>query len=104
MVPTPELDRLALISDKSQAIGDFLEWSRMTLCKPHEHEPECYAGAQRPQCGLAEGEFVPVMRPIRKLLAEYFDIDEQKCEDEKRAILDELQGRLVVKEMKPGAA
>ncbi len=91
VVATPEHDKLKLISGKSQAIGDFLEWTRATLCTTHEHADNCRGDSGRLMCGLSSGEYEEVRTPIRKLLAQYFDIDEQKLEDEKVAMLDAIR-------------
>lgn len=72
----PEHDKLKKISHLSQAIHDFLEWcegKNVYLMKEH---PENY--------GPAWYEWVD----LRKLLAEHFEIDLSKIEDEKRAMLD----------------
>lgn len=91
IVPTPEHDKLRLIAPKSQAIGDFLEWSRATLCVPHHHAENCRSDSGWLMCGLHEGDYEEVRTPIRKLLANYFEIDEQKLEDEKLAMLEAIR-------------
>ncbi len=88
-----EHDKLRAIADKSQAIGDFLEWTRGTLCEVHHHTKECRGRGRAPECGLSEGDFTPIRRSIVDQLAEYFDIDQQRLDDEKRAMLDELRRR-----------
>lgn len=88
----PEHNKLKAISDKSQAIGDFIEWTRASLCVPHHHEDHCRSDdTGRLMCGMSEGEYEELRTPIRKLLADYFGIDEQRLEDEKRAMLEELR-------------
>jgi hypothetical protein len=71
-----EHERLSLVKDKSQAIGDFVEWMG------HKGISLCH---------VRHGEYIPVYAPITKLLAEYFDIDENKLEREKRQILAEIR-------------
>lgn len=75
----PEHRKLTKIADKSQAIGEFMDWlgqeKGYTLAKWSERE----------------NELVPQNRPIRYLLAEYFDIDENKIEAEKRQMLQALR-------------
>lgn len=72
----PEHEKLKLIKDKSQAIGEFLEW----------------LGAEK---GLhvaqwiSEHRLMPANYSTEKLLAEFFDIDLDKLEDEKRAMIEE---------------
>jgi len=75
MTNFPEHNKLRAISDKSQAIFDFLEW--------------CEA-----QHGLSlrdHGGYIK--KSVRDLLAEHFDIDQQKLEEEKLAMLEELRSR-----------
>lgn len=64
----PEHDKLHAIHDQSQQIGMFLDWL-------HETYPE--ESAELPR--------------ITKLLAEYFEIDENKLEEEKRRMLDKCR-------------
>jgi hypothetical protein len=75
----PEHAKLANVSDKSQAIGEFLEWieqeKNLTLCKPI---PKGEEGA---------GQFWPHFTPVQTLLAEFFDINLTVLEQEKRAML-----------------
>lgn len=74
----PEHEKLAAIKDKSQAIGGFLEWLEeqgITLCTLPENSDY----------------FVPCHMPIQQRLAKYFDIDLNKLEQEKQAMLEELR-------------
>lgn len=71
----PEHDRLAAVNDKTQTIGEFLEWAGSTgvlLCEiaPDDH-------------------FYPVGDTMT-LLAEWAGIDRDRLEDEKRQMLDEM--------------
>lgn len=82
----PEHDKLSAIADQSQAIGEFMEWLKDG------------ARPQQPRLFLAhyvEGEEcpVPLHTPTEDLLAEYFEIDQSKLEQEKRAMLDSLRAR-----------
>lgn len=90
----PEHDKLHAIADKSQACGEFFEWlgsNEWTLCEVHSHtnceRDECGFWA----CGLDKGEYFPVRLSLNKLLAEFFDIDQDKLEAEKLAMLAELR-------------
>ena len=75
----PESEKLLAIKDKSQIIGEFLDWLRseqeVTLCTLDE----------------SEDQFYPVFVSIEDLLAEYFGIDLQKVEQEKVALLEALR-------------
>ena len=65
---TTECDRLHAVKNRSQTIGEFLDWLK------DEYEI-----------------FLP--KSITNLLAEYFDIDLKRVERERRAILKELRKR-----------
>ena len=70
--PYTEHAKLAKISDKSQVIGAFLEWL------PHGG----YVLARNEPDGI-----IPTW-DIQGVLAKYFGIDQDKLENEKRAMLD----------------
>jgi hypothetical protein len=75
----PEHEKLAKVKDRSQACGEFLEWltseGGFVLCKY-----------------VKDRVFpVPASVSIADLLARFFKIDQKKIEDEKRAMLAELQ-------------
>lgn len=71
---TPECDKLSKIASQSQICGEFLEWlrERYTLVR-------------------LDDEWIPdrcdKIISTKKLLAEFFDIDTEKLEQEKMAIL-----------------
>jgi predicted RNA binding protein YcfA (HicA-like mRNA interferase family) len=72
----PEHEKLAAISDKSQEIGEFLDWLQKQgwhLARYHGHHLRT------------------VHKPITSLLASYFEIDEGVLESEKRQMLDALR-------------
>ena len=73
----PEHEKLGKIKDQSQAIGEFLEWLRVEkeyrICI---YDPADY------------DHYFPVFTSTNDLLAEYFDIDQNKLESEKREMLD----------------
>jgi hypothetical protein len=81
VVKTPECDKLLAVSDKSQTLADFLEWLR------HDRRPSLVL------CELDEprDEFYPSRLGIEQLLAEYFHIDLNKVEDERRALLEAIR-------------
>jgi hypothetical protein len=76
--PTPELDKMKAVHEKSQAIGEFIDVflseKHIVLCESHP----------------TEGYF-PVTTSIERLLAEHFGIDLNKCESERRAILKHIR-------------
>lgn len=79
--PWPEHTKLKAISDKSQAIGEFVEWLEGKGIHLAEYEQE-YRGDHR---------MFTIQTPITKLLAEFFDIDQDKIEAEKQAMLDAMR-------------
>ena len=80
----PEHDKLRAISGKSQAIGEFLDWLG---AEKHWFLAE-WDGIKR-----ADGDerAWPASYSITKLLAEFFEIDLDKIEAEKRAMLEALR-------------
>lgn len=94
VAPYPEHDKLRAVKDRSQIIGDFLSWLQeeqsVVLAKTHRHNANCVEEGDR-VCGVESNQLVPEFRSIPKWLAQYFDIDEAKLEEEKRAMLDELR-------------
>jgi hypothetical protein len=75
----PEHEKLKAIKHQSQIIGEFIEWmghQGLTVCE------------------LAEGKYDSHYYPTTKrlptqLLAEFFEIDENRLEKEKQQMLDE---------------
>lgn len=85
MATYPEHEKLHAISDKSQAIGGFVDWL--------SQEKKIHLG----QWGTCLDEFCqedslhPVHTDIQDLLAEFYDIDRDKLEDEKQTMLREIR-------------
>ncbi len=94
----PECARARAVMPKSQVIGEFLDWlqtdKKVHLCAMHEHTNDCKAwrgGAYRIICDFHDGQYTPFSYTIEKLLAEFFHIDLNKMENEKRALLDHIR-------------
>jgi hypothetical protein len=88
-IDTPECDRLLAVREKSQVIGEFLDWLRekgWVIATGHAHDDTCYIDGKR-FCGAVEGDLVRVLFNTEKLLAEFFGIDLEKVERERRALL-----------------
>lgn len=86
-VKYPECEKLKKVSEESNKIGAFLDWlmneKYIHLCtyeEAHEIDDE----------DLSEG-YYGINRTIEDLLAEYFEIDMDKVEKERRQILEKLQ-------------
>lgn len=92
----PECERLHEVAPESQKIGEFLEWLKchkgLMLAKYHTHSDGCYDDDDDRVCGYRSDDLEPVHNPTEKLLAEYFKIDLDKVENERRALLDYLRG------------
>ena len=74
----PESDKVAAVSKESQACGEFLDWLKQ------EKKLEL--------CEREGGEWLPTFCPTQRLLEEFFGIDPNKLEAERRAMLDEMRG------------
>ncbi len=82
----PEHEKLKLISGKSQAIGEFLDWLEGGLATTTSRRSVGLAWVP-PGESLIRWYHVPKTR----LLAEFFDIDHERLEDEKMAILESIR-------------
>lgn len=79
-VPTPELDKMLAVKDRSQAIGEFIDGAPYYLAEYVTYDD-------------IEGERLAVVqKPIEQILADWFGIDLAKCEDERRLLLASLNG------------
>ena len=115
MAEYPEHDKLCAIKDQSQAIGAFIEWMGehgYHICeRTHAVSESANQVIEAPEPGTwqrkrlgdrfcdllgalidANTIYWPTTKRLpNALLAQYFDIDEDKLETEKRAMLDELR-------------
>ena len=99
----PEHEKLKVIADTSQAIGEFLDWlqaeRKISLTEWREWEeekPQFMAthqgvGSLDDTVMVKRKEYVPIYTSISKLLAEFFKIDLNKIEEEKRAMIKMLR-------------
>jgi hypothetical protein len=78
--PYPECTKLASHREEAQIIGDFLS-----------HLPNGYQLGEwyKPE-GYYEAALFPVAKPIEQILADYFNIDMDKVEAERRQMLAAL--------------
>lgn len=75
----PEHEKMSTIVDKSQSIGEFIEWLNDT---------KNYKICEK------TGDFVryyPIRKSVECLLAEFFGIDLGKIEQEKREMLEDIR-------------
>lgn len=83
---TPELDRMSELGRRynSQSVGAFLDWllseAGYRICEwlPLESDPVL-------------GDYVPIRHSINQWLHEWLDIDAEKCESERQAVLDHIR-------------
>jgi hypothetical protein len=82
MIDVSEHEKMAKIKDNAQVIGEFLEWLNdkgITLCR----------------LGDPYGQFFPDGVHIEDRLAEYYGIDLNKIEKEKRAMLEDMRQKVI---------
>lgn len=112
----PEHDKLAKVSEQTQAIGDFLDWigaergARLMAWREWDEQtvdecPNCHYSARSiaacSRCddkGMAEVPrhyecWVPLDGSAQSWLADWAGVDLHKLECEKRAMLDALRTR-----------
>ena len=93
-IPTPELDKMLAIKDKSQAIGAFIEWlghNGMVIARYASKEDEwADEGEEKVATGIDRGDLLPILNSV-EMLAKYFQIDLDKVDKEKLAILESLR-------------
>jgi hypothetical protein len=108
-----EHDKLSVIAEISQAIGEFIEWlqsHKIQLCGWHEHttngqpryinppdwdkpyEPAFYQQVVNPDFEeTAPTGFYVSRKTVHDLLYEYFNIDRDKLEAEKREMIENIR-------------
>jgi hypothetical protein len=83
-IQTPECDKMLAVKDKSQVIGEFIEWleskKELSLCRYEDSE-------------FGDGVYFPYYMGTEELLAEFFGIDLDKAEKEKKEILKALRSK-----------
>ncbi len=81
----PEHEKMKAVSDESQVIGAFLDWIQ------NEREPTLQLCSMRTIFHGADVRFTPTQKSIEQILADYFNINLEKIELEKRAMLEEMR-------------
>jgi hypothetical protein len=80
-VEYPEHEKLAKVKDLSQQLGAFIEWAEgqgIVFAKWGKDEDD-------------EDQLFPEHRPINQWLADFYDVDLNKIDDEKRQMLEEIR-------------
>ena len=75
----PEAEKLVKVSEKMQEVGEFMEWLGQRGIFLYEWQAKL---------GSTPEGFKPIEQPIERLIAEFYDIDMNKVEDERRALID----------------
>lgn len=88
MIEYSECEKFHAVHDESQKLGDFLVWLKSkyilyTFIPKRDLDDED---------GYSEGLY-PDHRSIESILAEYFDIDMDKVEEERRQILESFRSK-----------
>ena len=97
----PEHEKLIAVKAQSQSIGEFLDWlagKRIELCQWRTARDENPAlevllligGCDRTDPAMVE-QLMPINRRVEDVLAEFFGIDPDKLEAEKREMLRRLR-------------
>jgi hypothetical protein len=93
----PECDKAIAVKEDSQKIGEFLEWlqleKQMPLCK-YGCDDTCSSILDMTgniDCDCNKTTLIRAHTGIEELLAEYFDVDLQKVEREKRRLLAKVK-------------
>lgn len=105
----PECEKLSRYSGESNRIGQFIDWLREEKAIFLARYPKvCYNQSRSGECALdmqddglcpdececfeedTMDELQPITQRMEQLLAEYFEIDLKKVEEERRAMLEEL--------------
>jgi len=72
-----EHEKLDLVKDKSQAVGEFVDWL---------HDEKGFM-----ICESCRHGYYPARYSLNKLLAEFFEIDLVKLEEEKEQMLEAMR-------------
>lgn len=72
----PEHDKLEAVKVESQAIGEFLDFGPYVLCEPDPNQ---------------EGRYRACHKSIGRILADWFGVDADELEREKRRMLEVLR-------------
>lgn len=88
----PECEKMLAVREDSQKIGEFLEWlesKKITFFEWKEREYNEEMDEYIPE----ESGYCPYHYDMESLLAEFFGIDLDKVEQERRQILDEIRSK-----------
>lgn len=84
MIPTPELNKMAdARAAGSDTIGTFIDWLQQQgyVIAKWDNRPD----------HMKHDQLYPIHKPIENWLAEYFEIDLNKIDAERKALLDQIR-------------
>ncbi len=96
----PEHDKISKIREKSQAIGEFLEWlqsgdandgSKIILAVQPKEYGEDEEEDRLVRLALNNGFYIPFYKSGQHLIAKFFGIDVRILEKEQRDMINELR-------------
>jgi len=91
----PECEKFSALREKMNAIGDFIEWlsyeKKFIFAKQYEWDEEEDKIIGEGTRMVHHSQLLPSPVRIEDCLAEFFGIDENKLEVERRAILEECR-------------
>ena len=96
MAEYPEHEKLHALKDKRDVAQEFLDWllddRNLRLCRRHEHDDRCYDDDDGSlEWGYRDGELLEVVQSRGRYMADFLDVDSDKLEAEKRAMLDAMR-------------
>jgi hypothetical protein len=81
----PESEKVHAIRDKSQVVGEFIDWLEEKGYSICEYRETMFRSSK---------ELMPVPKSIEQWLMEFFEIDRQKYEKEKEQMAMELANKV----------
>ncbi len=84
MAEYPEHEKLTAVKEKSQLLGEFLDWVEQ------KGYVFCYYDSDGER-GIFD-RYRPIHKPIEKWLAEFYEIDLKVLEEENQQMLAEIRG------------
>ncbi len=82
MPKCPECDKIVTTQDESQILSNFVDWLNSkgyAICTIEETP------------GYPKEQHIPLRKTYEQLFADYFEIDLNKCEQERRALLEAIR-------------
>lgn len=88
---TPMLDKMSVVSEKSQAIGEFLDWLQEE--KEYSIRELRTLVKDRPAWNdqVEVTEWLPIRQSTESLIAEFFGIDMAQADSERRVLLERVR-------------